>query len=184
MGGTYLRCQMLLQSLSKDIGLLGFIFRKFISKKFKALSTALTISLNLLGFCLSSDFLKPLSCLSLSYMMDLLIPQHDSTRFHLSRWHGALAAGWHANSHQPSASQSGISNNVLRDTVNCIPFSKKVFPGKAQAAKWGTRFSLWQVTRGPFQCRPCPLGDIGSVCRELLWWQHLHTNRAHPATEN
>lgn len=31
-----------------------------------------------------------------------------------------------------------------------MPFSKKVFPGKAQAAKGGTCFSLWQVTHGPF----------------------------------
>ena len=68
----------------------------------------------------------------------------------------------------PSASQSGISNNALHDTINCIPFSKEVFPGKAQAAKWGTHLSLWWVTHGPLQCRPSPLDAIGSVCIELL----------------
>ena len=101
VGGTFPWCQILLQSLSKDIGRLHFIFRKFISKNFKALSVALIISLSLLGFCLCSDFLKLPSCRSLSYLIDLLIPQHASTRIHLLWWHGALAAAWHANIHQP-----------------------------------------------------------------------------------
>lgn len=59
----------------------------------------------------------------------------------------------------PSASQSGICNNARRDSINCMPFSEKVFPGKARTAKGGTCFSLWPVTHGPFR----------SVSHEWYW---------------
>lgn len=86
----------------------------------------------------------------------------------------------------PSASQSGISNNALHDTINYIPLGKKVFPGKAHAAKLGTSLRLWQVTHGPFQRRPCPRSNIGSICAETLREreQFLHTGGAHPGMES
>lgn len=138
---------------------------------------------SLLGFSLSSNFLKSLSSPSLSYLIDLLIPQHASTWIHLSWWHGALAARWHANITSSSASQSGISNNALRDTVNCTT-QQEVFPGRAQTAKWRTCLSLQQVTHDPFLCRPPSTSNIGSEYCHCHQEQLLHADRAQAGLEN
>ena len=166
-GWNFSWCQILLQSLSKDIGRLHF--QKIHFKKFS----------KLLALLWQYPWVSWASVSALTFWNSLLVclfhtwwtcwfhnmPAHESICYDgmvplLQRDMPIVTS--------PSASQSGISNNALRDTVNCIPFSKEVFPGKAQAAKRGTHLSLWWVTHGPVQCRPSPLDATGSVCIELL----------------